>query len=118
MNYIAVVILLSLGLLILSTTSNLIKKLVGLGIFQSAVLLFYISLGKVESGIPPIIEPSHVAGQLYASPLPQVLMLTAIVVGISTFAVAVSFIGKINEQFGTIDEEKIIEKMEEDESAS
>lgn len=118
MSYVTAIVLLSLGLLILLTTSNLIKKIVGLGIFQSAILLFYISLGKVEGGLPPILEPSHGINQSYSSPLPQVLMLTAIVVGMATFAVAISFIARINEQFGTIEEDKILEKMEEDESAS
>ena len=118
MHYIAVVVLLVVGLLILLTTSNLIKKIVGLGVFQSAILLFYISLGKVENGLPPIIEAIHGTDQLYSSPLPQVLMLTAIVVGVATFAVAMSFIGRINEQFGSIDEDKIIEMLEEDEFIS
>jgi multicomponent Na+:H+ antiporter subunit C len=118
MSYITSVVLLSIGLLILLTTSNLLKKIVGLGIFQSAILLFYISLGKVDGGLPPIIQQSHGLDQSYSSPLPQVLMLTAIVVGMATFAVAISFIARIKEQFGTIEEDKILEKMEEDESAS
>jgi len=111
MNYVIVAILLVLGLLILLTTKNLIKKIVGLGIFQTAILLFYISLGRVHGGVPPIVEAKHLEDQLYSSPLPQVLMLTAIVVGIATFAVAMSLVSKINQEFGTINEDEIHEQL-------
>jgi multicomponent Na+:H+ antiporter subunit C len=118
MHYIYIVILLLIGILILLTTSNLIKKIIGLGLFQSAILLFYISLGKVDGAIAPIIDTKHGAAVLYSSPLPQVLMLTAIVVGLATFAVAMNLIIRINEQFSSINEDQIIKIIETDESTS
>jgi len=117
-HYIVVVILLMIGLFIVITSRNLIKKIIGLGIFQAAILLFYISLGKVYKAVPPIILANDPVDKLYSSPLPQVLMLTAIVVGIATLAVAMSFIIKINENFDSIDEEEIISKIKEDEFTS
>ena len=90
----------------------------GLGIFQTAILLFYISMGKVHGGVPPIVEAHHLQDQLYSSPLPQVLMLTAIVVGIATFAVAMSLVSKINQQFSTINDDEINKQLNEDEFTS
>ena len=86
--------------------SNLIKKLIGINIFQTAIFLFYISLADVEGGTAPIISPEY---SLYVNPLPHVLMLTAIVVLVSTTAVALSLVIRIYNQYGTIEENEILE---------
>jgi multicomponent Na+:H+ antiporter subunit C len=86
--------------------TNLIKKLIGLSIFQAAVFLLYISMDKVEGGTAPIIQPG-VVDQLYSNPLPQVLILTAIVVGISTTALGLALAVRIKEAYGTIEENEV-----------
>lgn len=83
---------------------NLIKKIIGLNVFQSSVFILYISLGKVAGGTAPILEPGIAR---YANPLPQVLILTAIVVGVSTTAVACALIARIYAAYGTIEEDEI-----------
>ena len=122
MNYIVVVLVLVVGLFIVLTSKNLIKKIIGLGIFQTSILLFYLSLGKIYGGKPPIIGIMQVTAgtqsEVFANPVPQVLMLTAIVVGIATLAVAMSFIIKIKLSFGTIEEDKIIKKLRTNEFSS
>ena len=97
------------GLFIVISRGNLIKKIVGLNIFQTSVFMFYISIGKVAGGTAPIfptdmkINPST----LYSNPLPHVLILTAIVVGIATTALGLALIVRIREAFGTIEDEEI-----------
>jgi multicomponent Na+:H+ antiporter subunit C len=86
----------TLGLYLIISDKNLIKKMMGLSIFQTSVLLFYISLGYIKSSLSPIIVTNF---NLYSNPLPHVLMLTAIVVGIATFSVGLSIIVKIEEQY-------------------
>jgi multicomponent Na+:H+ antiporter subunit C len=86
--------------------SNLIKKVIGMNIFQTAVFLFYISIGKVEGGTAPIVWEEATR---YDNPLPHVLILTAIVVSVSTTAVAFALIARIYREFGTIEEDKILE---------
>ena len=105
-NYIIVVILMMTGLFIVIARKNLIKKLVGLSIFQTSVFLFYISLGKVAGGTAPILDGNP--GTLYSNPLPHVLILTAIVVGVATTALGLALILRINEAFGSIEEDEII----------
>jgi len=102
-NYWVFVALLMIGFYAVIAKDNLIKKLIGLSIFQSAVFLLYISMDKVEGGTAPIIQPGAV-GQLYSNPLPQVLILTAIVVGISTTALGLALVVRIKEAYGTIEE--------------
>ncbi|RYE06503.1 MAG: Na+/H+ antiporter subunit C [Rickettsiaceae bacterium] len=97
-------IVLVLGLFIMLTNSNYFRKIIGLGIFQSSVLIFYIALGKVKGGITPIIDQ---ATQIYSNPFTHVLMLTAIVVGFATLSVGLALIYRIYLQFGTIDEHEI-----------
>jgi multicomponent Na+:H+ antiporter subunit C len=106
-NYWVFAVLLMTGFYAVIAKSNLIKKLIGLSIFQSAVFLMYISMDKVEGGTAPIIRPD-VADQLYSNPLPQVLILTAIVVGVSTLALGLAIVVRIKEQYGTIEEEEIL----------
>ena len=105
-NYIIVIILMMTGLFIVIARTNLIKKLIGLSIFQTSVFLFYISLGKVAGGTAPILDGNP--GTLYSNPLPHVLILTAIVVGVATTALGLALILRINEAFGSIEEDAII----------
>lgn len=105
-NYWAAVVLLMIGLYILTTRGNLIKKVVGLNIFQSAVFLLYISMGYVDGGSAPIVKPGI---EVYSNPLPHVLILTAIVVGVATSSLALALIVRIREAYGTIEEDEIIE---------
>ena len=105
-NYWAAVILLMIGLYIVITRGNLIKKVVGLNIFQSGVLLLYISMGYVFDATAPIAKPGVTS---YSNPLPHVLILTAIVVAVATSAVALALIVRIKEDYGTVEEDDIIE---------
>lgn len=100
-------ILLMTGFYAVIAKSNLVKKLVGLSIFQSAVFLMYISMDKVEGGTAPILRYG-IEGQLYSNPLPQVLILTAIVVGVSTLALGLAIVVRIRERYGTIEEPEIL----------
>jgi multicomponent Na+:H+ antiporter subunit C len=101
-------ILLMIGFYAVIAKLNLIKKLIGLSLFQSAVFLLYITMGKVEGGTAPIFngEPGE---QLFSNPLPQVLILTAIVVGISTTALGLGIVVRIKEEYGSIEEHEIQE---------
>jgi multicomponent Na+:H+ antiporter subunit C len=92
-----------LGLYVIINDKNLIKKMIGVSIFQASVLLFYISLGYIKSSLPPILVSNF---YLYSNSIPHVLMLTAIVVGIATFSVGLSIAVKIEEKFGTIDQDE------------
>lgn len=107
-NYWVFAILLMTGLYAVVTRASLIKKLIGLSIFQSAVFLLYISMDKVEGGTAPIIQPDAV-NQLYSNPLPQVLILTAIVVGIATLSLGLAIVVRINESYDTIEDDEIRE---------
>jgi len=105
-NYIIVIILMMTGLFIVIARTNLIKKLIGLSIFQTSVFIFYISLGKIEGGTAPILDGN--SGTLYSNPLPHVLILTAIVVGVATTALGLALTLRINEAFSSIEEDEII----------
>lgn len=102
-NYVGITILMVLAFYIIVNDKNLIKKMMGLSVLQSSVLLFYISLGYVKNSLPPILTSNF---HLYTNPIPHVLMLTAIVVGIATFSVGLSIAVKIEEKYGTIDQDK------------
>jgi multicomponent Na+:H+ antiporter subunit C len=93
LNYSFAILLFCLGLYIVLASTDLLKKLFGLSLFQTAVLWFYISLGKVASAKPPILSLSH--NWNYSNPLPHVLMLTAIVVGIATLSLGFALVIKI-----------------------
>jgi len=101
-------ILLMVGFYAVIAKLNLIKKLIGLSLFQAAVFLLYITMGKVEGGTAPIFSAETV-DQLFSNPLPQVLILTAIVVGISTTALGLGIVVRIKEEYGTIEENEIQE---------
>jgi len=105
-NYWVFAVLLMMGLYAIITKRNLIKKLIGLSIFQSAVFLLYITMGKVDGGTAPIIQEG-VADQIFSNPLPQVLILTAIVVGVSTTALGLAIVIRIKETYGTIEENEV-----------
>lgn len=107
-NYWVFAIILSVGLFAVISKSNLIKKLIGLSIFQSAVFLMYITMDKVEGGTAPIIQ-AGVKDQIFSNPLPQVLILTAIVVGVSTLALGLAMVVRISECYGTIEENEILD---------
>ncbi|MCW8879086.1 MAG: cation:proton antiporter subunit C [Kangiellaceae bacterium] len=111
-NYWVFAIVLMVGFYAVIVRNNLIKKLLGLAIFQSAVFLMYITMDKVEGGTAPIIQEG-VTDQIYSNPLPQVLILTAIVVGVSTTALGLAIVVRIKEAYGTIEEDDIIAKDRE-----
>lgn len=107
-NYWVFAILLMIGLYTVIAKGNLIKKLIGLYLFQSAVFLLYITMDKVDGGTAPIIQEG-VADQIFSNPIPQVLILTAIVVGISTTALGLAIVVRIKEAYGTVEEHKVQE---------
>ena len=107
-NYWIFITLMMIGLYIVIVRGNLIKKVIGLNIFQSSVFLFFISVGKISGGTAPIIL--HDGGEaIYSNPLPHVLILTAIVVSVSTSALALALVVRIHESYGTIQEDSIRE---------
>ncbi len=106
-SYAATVYLMVAGLYIVIARSNLIKKLVGLSIFQTSVYLLYIAPGKLIGGTAPIIAPGFT---LYSNPLPHVLILTAIVVGIATLALGLALVVRIREAYGSIEEDEVLER--------
>lgn len=142
-NYWIYVVLMMIGLFAMITKKNLIKKLIGMSIFQTAIILFFVSLGVKEGATIPIIshhgshDTEHVEAPVaadssdheiiadhpdehgtevdgadaFANPLPHVLMLTAIVVGVATLGVALSVAQKIFIQFQTLEEDKILERI-------
>ncbi len=144
-NYWAIIGLMMIGLYIAFAATNLIKRLVGLGLFQTSIVLFYVSLSRIDGGTAPIlfgkdypgkhdvehgaeaahgavehgVEPAHGASDyaahgaeaglehVYSNPLPHVLMLTAIVVGVATLAVGLAIIVRIREAYGTVETDEI-----------
>ena len=103
-NYWVVIFLMMTGFYIVMSSRNLIKKMVGLGLFQTSVFILYITRGKIEGGTAPILTE---AGAAYSNPLPHVLILTAIVVGIATTALGLALIVRIQEAYGTVEEDEI-----------
>ena len=105
-NYWIAVTLVMLGLYVLMAHANLVKKVIGLNIFQTGVFIFYISMGELEGGTAPILSDAFV---LYANPLPHVLILTAIVVGVATTALALALAVRIYRAYDTVEEDEIAE---------
>ena len=103
-NYWIAIFLAMAGLYIVIARGNLIKKLVGLNVFQASVFVLYISLSKVEGGTAPILVKGI---DVYSNPLPHVLILTAIVVGVATTALGLALVVRIRNEYGTIDEDDI-----------
>lgn len=108
-NYWITIFLMISGLYIVAARSNMIKTLVGLSVFQTSVYLLYLSPGKVFGGSAPILDPEITT---YSNPLPHVLILTAIVVGIATLALGLAIVVRINEAYGTIEEDEIMEVVD------
>jgi len=154
-NYAVVIVLMMIGLYVVFSSSNMIKKLVGLSVFQTSVFLLYISIGKITGGKPPILDPKEYEGHggghesapaaahgtgheatsttheavetgheamqdathaaadtaevIYSNPLPHVLILTAIVVGVATLAIGLALVVRTREAYGTIEENEIDE---------
>jgi len=106
-HYWVFAVLLMIGFYGLIAKHNLIKKLLSLSVFQSAVFLLYISMAELEGATAPIVLAHHPADQLYSNPLPQVLILTAIVVGIATIAVGLAIVVRIREEYDSIEDNEI-----------
>ncbi len=106
-NYWIVVFLMMAGFYIVISANNLVKKIVGLNIFQTSVFMLYISMGKVSGGTAPILVEGVTQ---YSNPLPHVLILTAIVVGVATTAVGLSLIVRIKRAYGTVEENEFENK--------
>ena len=119
-NYWVVVVLMMTGLWIVIARRNYIKKLLGLSIFQVSVIMLYVSMGKVSGGTPPIYvldeSGTPVEGIVYSNPLPHVLMLTAIVVGVATTAVGLALAVRIREAYGTVEGDEVMEADRRDEA--
>lgn len=115
-NYIIVVLVMMLGLWGMIAKKNLIQKCIAMAIFQTGIILFYISMGAKKGSSIPIIDHSHgaahhaVTAAEYANPLTQILMLTAIVVGVATLGVALSLVQRIHSEYGSVEEDDILEK--------
>jgi multicomponent Na+:H+ antiporter subunit C len=105
--YWALIAVMMIGLYVVISHGNLLKKLIGLSVFQVGVFLFFISLGKVDGGSAPIVSADV---ETYSHPLPQVLILTAIVVGVATLAVGLALAVRIFESYGTVEEEEVLER--------
>ena len=133
-NYWLIIILMMTGIYLVLSRANMVKTVIGLNLFQAAVILFYVSMGRVDNGTAPIFvgndikieHTGHGGGGSgdappakahdgktelpYSNPLPHVLMLTAIVVGVATTALALSLVVRINEDYGTIEEDELLDK--------
>ena len=114
-NYYLVIILMMLGFYAVIARGNMVKKMVGLNIFQTSVFMLYISVGKIEGGTAPILtgDPASV----YSNPLPHVLILTAIVVGVATTAVGYALIIRVYEAYGTIEDDEVAVLIDSDQDA-
>ena len=104
-NYWIVFLLMMIGLFLVIGRKNFLKKIVGLTIFQTSVFLLYITFGKIKGGTPPILN--NAIDTVYSNPLPHVLILTAIVVGVATTALGLSLVLRINSEYGSIEEDEV-----------
>jgi multicomponent Na+:H+ antiporter subunit C len=109
-NYVGAMLLIAIGLYLVVGDRNLVKKVIGLNIFQTGIFLFFITAAYVEGGVPPVV---HGGEETYVSPLPHVLILTAIVVGVSLTAVALTLVVRIYSEYGTLREDRL-QEMETD----
>jgi multicomponent Na+:H+ antiporter subunit C len=109
-NYVITIFLMMTGLYIVVARGNLVKKLVGLSIFQTSVYLLYIEPSKIVGGTAPILDPAFT---IYSNPLPHVLILTAIVVGVATLALGLALVVRIHEAYGTVEEDEILTRDRE-----
>jgi multicomponent Na+:H+ antiporter subunit C len=127
-NYWLVIVLMMTGLYLVLSRANMVKTVIGLNLFQAAVIMFYVSMGRVDNGTAPIFVGNDINTEQadlsrtntvvketksevpYSNPLPHVLMLTAIVVGVATTSLALSLVVRVNEAYGTIEEDDLLEK--------
>ena len=108
-NYWVVIVLMMIGFYTVISHDNLVKKLIGLNLFQTSVFIFYISMGKITGSTAPILmHGESAAGVVYAHPLPHVLILTAIVVGVSTTALGLALVVRIHEAYDSIEEDDVL----------
>ncbi|MBW2611424.1 MAG: cation:proton antiporter subunit C [Deltaproteobacteria bacterium] len=120
LNYWVYIVLMMVGLYAMIAKNNLVKKVVGMNILQTAIILFFISIGTKHNATIPIIQHAHglethaVQAVNYANPLPHVLMLTAIVVAVATLGVALALIIRLHRQYHTLEEDEILAQLEED----
>ena len=120
LNYWVYIALMMVGLYAMIAKNNLVKKVVGMNILQTAIILFYISAGAKGKATIPIIVHGHgleqhaVQAVNYANPLPHVLMLTAIVVAVATLGVALALIIRLHRQYHTLEEDEILAQLDED----
>ena len=118
-NYWIYIILMMIGLYGIMTKKNLVKKIIGMNILQTAVILLFISVGAKKNATIPIIEHGHdsahtaVSATHYINPLPHVLMLTAIVVAVATLGVALALVIRVHQQYHTLEENEILERIRE-----
>ena len=118
-NYWIYITLMMIGLYAMIAKNNLVKKIVGMNIFQTAIILFYVSIGVKKGATIPIIEHGHGSAHQavhavdYVNPLPHVLMLTAIVVGVATLGVALALAIKIYDRYTTLEEDDILAQIRE-----
>jgi multicomponent Na+:H+ antiporter subunit C len=113
-NYWIYVVLILIGFYGMMAKNNLMKKLIGMNIFQWSIILFYISIGSKKGGTVPVVDPSlHPAIRAvdYINPLPHVLMLTAIVVGVATTGIALALLILVYRNYGTLEEDEILEVL-------
>ena len=109
-----------IGFYAMITKNNMVKKIIGMSIFQAAIILFYVSIGAKKGATIPIIEHGHGYGAVihaidpvhYINPLPHVLMLTAIVVSVSTLGVALALVIRIYKQYGTVEEDEVVKQLQ------
>jgi len=119
-NYWVFIALMMIGLYGIIVKKNIMKKVIGLSILQTAVILFFVSIGAKMNATIPIIPQGHDSGQMavsavnFINPLPHVLMLTAIVVAVATLGVALSLIIKVYRQYNTLEEDEILPQYRED----
>ena len=104
LNYWIVIVLMMTGFYVVIAQGNLVKKVVGLNVFQVSVFVFYISMGKVTGGTAPILDDTV---RVFSNPLPHVLILTAIVVGVATTALALALVVRIRKAYDTIEDDEI-----------
>ena len=107
LNYWIVIVLMMAGLYIVMSSGHLVKKIIGLNVFQTSVFIFFISMGKVAGGTAPILKDGI---SIFSNPLPHVLILTAIVVGVATTALGLAIAVRIYEAYGTVEEDEISAK--------
>ncbi len=116
-NYWIYILLMMIGLYAMISKRNLVKKVIGMNIFQTAIILFYVSTGAKRDATIPILEHGHDAAHTavnaaaYVNPLPHVLMLTAIVVSVATLGVALAIVLRIYRRYGTLEEDEILEQI-------